>query len=305
MVNPLSMTTTPVELRKCGKVISRGTGFYYRSQWEGVEQIFLVTNHHVLTGNIPRERDLAPQGDSVVFYYHTESKNPGAVVGIETPIFTKSGKQIWIEHPNAIVDIAVIPMVFSFPMTPEWHTVDKTLAAVDLDISISDPVTLVGYPRMYLDEKNALPIYKTGNIASEYDYDFNGDPCFIIDIAALHGNSGSPLFAIQKNARIVSDRILINAPGSVTKFLGVYSAGVVGKKFIPIQEVRNNGSGVVMDIDLQLGVVWRAFLIEEALSQNILKDYEVVARELVVAGGFKYKLSTGLRISNGAEGAEG
>jgi len=222
MLNPLSLTTTPIELYKNNQLSFRGTGFYYLSQWNNTSCVFLVTNYHVITGNEPNNRDLKPQGDSIIFYYHIDAKDPCVVVGIKIPLFTKSKKQIWIEHSNKGIDIALIPITFSLPVPPEWKVVDKSLMEADLDISPSDIVTLIGYPRMYLDEKNALPIYKTGNIASEYSYDFNGEPCFIIDISAFEGNSGSPVFSIQKNAQIVSDRIIIKAPGSSTKFLGVY-----------------------------------------------------------------------------------
>lgn len=298
MLSPLSLITTPIELHKGDQLLSCGTGFYYLSQWDNANLVFLVTNYHVLTMNGPNDRNLKPQGDSVVFYYHMDAKDPSVVVGLKFPIFTKSKKQIWIEHSNKMVDIALIPIPFSLPVAPEWKVVDKNLMEIDLDISPSDTVTLIGYPRMYLDEKNALPIYKTGNIASEYSYDFNGEPCFIIDISAFEGNSGSPVFSIQKNAQIISDRIIIKAPGSTIKFLGVYSAGIIDSDFfLPIREIRQNKQlGIITNLDMQLGVVWRASLIEEIIKQNSYQGYEKVGKELVEGKEFKFKISRGLKI---------
>jgi hypothetical protein len=299
MASPLSLSTTPIGLYKNNQPLSFGTGFFYVSEWNNSKHIFLVTNYHVLTGNDPNERNIKePQGDSISFYCHMEEKDPSAVLKLQIPLFTK-GKPIWLEHSNEKVDIAIIPILFSLPVALEWKAVDKNLMSTDLDISPSDSVTLIGYPRMYLDEKNALPIYKTGHIASEYAYDFNGEPCFIIDISAFSGNSGSPVFSIQKNAQIVSESIIIKAPGHSVKFLGVYSAGIMSKEFLPIQEIRKieEKKGVVMGLDMQLGIVWKANLIEEIISKNSFDNYKEIAQNLIKEKGFRYMISQGLKLS--------
>lgn len=296
-MNPLSYITTPIELHKNNQPISYGTGFYYYSKWDKFEGVFLITNYHVLTGNNPNQRTLKPNGDSIMFYYHIDDTNPSAVVGVNIPLFTNRGKQIWLDHPNLSVDIAIIPIAFSLPFAPEWKVVNKELIETDLDISPSDTITLVGYPRMFFDKKNALPIYKTGNIASEYEYDFNGEPCFIIDISAFNGNSGSPVFSIQKNAQIISESIIIKAPGSTTKFLGVYSAGIVAQDFfLPIKQIRSE-QGIITELDMQLGVVWKAILIDEILKQNNYLNYEKIVHDLVKEQGFTYKISSGLNLN--------
>ncbi|MEK7597101.1 MAG: serine protease [Patescibacteria group bacterium] len=296
MVNPLSLITTPIELCSNGNPVSGGTGFYYSSTWDEVTGTFLVTNYHVLTGNNPTQRTSTPIGDSIVFYYHMDKDDPKPVVGIEIPLFTNSGKQIWIDHSNSVVDIALIPMFFSLPVKPEWQTVGKNFEDPTIDVSPSDPVTLIGYPRMYFDKKNALPIYKTGSVASEYSYDFDGDPCFIIDVSAFAGNSGSPVFSIQKNAQIITEQILIKAPGSIVKFLGVYSAGIEIVESFPIQQIKSKKEGIILNLDMQLGIVWKDYLIEEIIKQHSYKEYEKVAQELLQKKQFHYKISRGLNL---------
>jgi hypothetical protein len=293
-MNPLSLVTTPIELRKNGKPISYGTGFYYQYKWGNTNCIFLVTNYHVLTGNEINRRNLNPKGESIVFYYHMDNNDPGLVTAVVIPLFTKEGDQTWIEHQNKVVDIAIIPIMFSLPVKPKWKVIDNSLIETNIEIDPSDNVTLVGYPRMFLDKKNALPIYKTGNVASEYSYDFNGDPCFIIDISAFEGNSGSPVFSIQKNAQIISKSIIIKAPGSTIKFLGIYSASIIDPNFfLPITQVRNK-QGVVTNLDLQLGVVWRANLINEIIDEASRLQHEKIMSKLIKEKGFKFKITKGL-----------
>ncbi|PIT97686.1 hypothetical protein COT77_00035 [Candidatus Berkelbacteria bacterium CG10_big_fil_rev_8_21_14_0_10_41_12] len=298
----LSFSVTPVKLIKNDKGLSFGTGFFYQAAWGNENCIFLITNYHVITGIKTEERKTKqPEGDSISFYYHIDKNDPKPVVEIKMPIFTKDGQAIWLEHNNSKVDVIAIPMLFSLPAPPKWHTIRKSLNDSEAGFSPCDPITIVGYPKGFLDSVNALPIYKTGNIASEYEYDFDGDPCFIVDVAAFSGNSGSPVFSIRKNAQIASQKIILQAPGETIDFLGIYSAGMIvvrGHK-IPIREIYNNprGShGIITDLDLQLGVVWKAKLIEEIIEQGSFTNYKKIVEKYIKEGGFKFKITRGLKI---------
>ena len=91
-VEHLSLVTTPILLLKGYELVSQGTGFYYGLNLEaGGAILFLVTNHHVLTGYSPKE-DKPTKGDNIVFYLHKEADNPGNTKEIRTPIFTKTNK---------------------------------------------------------------------------------------------------------------------------------------------------------------------------------------------------------------------
>jgi len=111
-VEHLSLITTPVILLKGNEKVSQGTGFYYGLQNSSHGTIlFLVTNHHVLTGYPPKERK-PPKGDNVIFYLHKDPDNPGDVKQIRFPLFTKNGKPVWLsskDFPHA--DVAVIPLI--------------------------------------------------------------------------------------------------------------------------------------------------------------------------------------------------
>jgi len=84
------------------------------------------------------------------------------------------------------------------------------------------------------------------------------------------------------------------------KFLGVYSAGYTYSNHeLPIYEVRDlkECKSIVTDLDLQLGVVWKANLIEEIISQNSLSNYQQIAESLIKEKDFKFKIFNGLKIN--------
>lgn len=293
MVNHLSLVTTPIELYKGDQIICRGTGFYYYSKWNGQDGIFLTTNYHVVTGkDDPSDRMTDPKGDSLVFYYHADKDDPSLVVGIKIPLITGSNK-IWLDHTNPMVDLALIPISFSLPMPAAWNVVNKGMAEADIVNFPTDDVTLVGYPRMFFDKKNALPIFKSGNIASEPSYDFDGNPYFLIDISAFSGNSGSPVFSISKGMHKNSKGDSVLSAGTSIKFLGVYSAGITYDELKLITDMRVEQKGVVISQDMQLGVVWKAHLIEEVLLNNSFDKFQETAKQIVKEKGFKYKMSRG------------
>lgn len=297
MFNQLSYTTTLIELKSNDNALSYGTGFYYLTKWDGVDTVFLVTNYHVLTGNSPDERQNEPQGDSITFYYHMDESDPCPVVRLKVPLFTNQHFQTWLEHPNKKVDIAMIPITFSLPVEPFWKLITKELTETDIEINTPDSVTLIGYPKSFLDEKNALPIYKSGNIASEFNINFNGDPCFLIDISAFAGNSGSPVFSIQKNAQIISKEIIMKVSGSSVKFLGIYSAGIEHNgHLLPIFGIRNEQKSLITSLDMQLGVVWKAYLLQEIVDTNKRIKYDKVANDLVQTKNFQFQVSRGFKL---------
>lgn len=222
----LSMITTPVFLLKGDKIISQGTGFYYGLKGSSQNDIlFLITNYHVLTGHSPKEID-SPKGDNIIFYLHKNTQNPGDVKEIKYPLFTKDGKPIWLiskEFPQA--DIAIIPLVSTISSDCKIWGISEDWAKVNMRIRPTSTITLIGYPYGYYDKKNWLPVWKTGNIASEPDIDFEGEPLFLVDVSAFPGMSGSPAFAIAYGAYES-----IEGPttfGHVQQFLGIYASNEI------------------------------------------------------------------------------
>jgi len=274
-VEHLSMVTTPVFLLKGDKYICQGTGFYYGLKDSSQNyNIFLITNYHVLTGHSPKEKAQS-KGDNILFYFHKSTQNPGDVKEIKYPLFTKNGKPIWLiskEYPQA--DIAIIPLIDSIFSGYEICGITEDWAKKNMRIRPTSTITLIGYPYGYYDKKNSLPVWKTGNIASEPNIDFEGEPQFLVDVSAFPGMSGSPAFAIALGAYETIEGLIKMGP--IQKFLGIYASNEMLREKKYLEEISSNSSqlGFIEDKSLELAHIWKASLIIKIVKEIDVKKYE-------------------------------
>lgn len=273
-IDHLSLITTPVFLQKGNETVSQGTGFYYFHKWD--EQswgIYLVTNHHVLTGSSPTENGL-PIGDNIKFQFHQSSQETGRVTIIHLPLFTKHNQPIWINNakvPEA--DLAVVPLASSLYQNYKLNCISEEWGTKNLRVSPASSVVLIGYPYGYYDEKNALPIWKTGSIASEPSVDFEGKPYFLVDVSAFPGMSGSPVFAISHAFHVTDENII--EQGSARRFLGIYASMQILQKNKYLEEfIHISRFGIKDTESLELGVIWKANLIMETIKNIDIAEYE-------------------------------
>jgi hypothetical protein len=273
-IDYLSLSTTPVNLLKGNDLVSQGTGFYYVEKAEGGQVLFLVTNYHVLTGSAPNDRK-SPIGDNITFQFHESAEVPGKVKTLRLPLFTKSGKPLWItssSFPEA--DLAVIPVLSDAYKDCKVSCISAEWAKPQMLLRPTTNVTLVGYPYGYFDTANALPIWKTGTIASEPGVDFEKKPLLLVDVAAFPGMSGSPVFAIASGIYERADGSAVT-PGSVREFLGVYaSMQMVGKNKY-LEQLTHGAQYGIRDMEsLQIGHVWKANLVLETIKSVNIRHWE-------------------------------
>jgi V8-like Glu-specific endopeptidase len=161
-------------------------------------------------------------------------------------IDAESEKPLWLEHDmGGSVDVALIPLKNIFH---KGVALDPRKFNTDLDVSPSEPVSIVGFP-FGLPSNGKLPIWKTGHIASDVDADYNDKPVFLIDATTRHGMSGSPVLTHKRE--FLSDDRRIWMGLNEQKFLGVFSGGV-SSKFN----------------DIEIGMVWKPRVIEEILENR-------------------------------------
>lgn len=284
----LSTTTTPVILKKDGNPISQGTGFFFaRRNEDGNAVIFLVTNYHVVTSNKPAS-GLQPKGNSIEIQFHLNLKKPNLIRTVELQLFTSEGKPVWVEsstYPDA--DMVIIPLAQSVIgeakltviAAPEWTTNQK------VKLQPTTPVTYVGYPYGYYDRTNALPIWKTGHIASEPSVDFDGKPYFVVDISAFSGMSGSPVFAVTHGSYETDDGNI--AVGRARKFLGIYASMQMLNEQKYLEElIQSKKLGIRHEESLELGHVWKENLLLAIIDVLDIQKYE---REIAQkTGEFKW-----------------
>ena len=272
-VDHISLSTTPICLLKAGQIVSTGSGFFY-VRFDGDNQIlFLVTNFHVLTGSAPVENK-PPIGDQITFQLHESDEDTGNVRTVTMPLFTKQGKPVWSSSatvPEA--DLAVIPVVPTVCQGCKVYGIASHWANPQMKIRPTTSVTLIGYPYGFYDTINALPIWKTGTVASEPDIDFDGKPLLLIDVSAFPGMSGSPAFAVSSGMYELHDGGGVT-PGLVRQFLGIYaSMQMVGKHKFLEQIPHGVALGIRDSESLQIGHIWKAKLILETVDSVDVNHY--------------------------------
>ena len=153
----------------------------------------ILTNKHVLqrgtriTGRFRRRTDAAFILDE------------GVVVELSPSTCT------FIEHPdpsvdlNAIVTPALDTTTLSDGTRPGAIPISESLFdQVEANkLQIGEEITMVGYPVGLFDQAHNLPISRRGHLATTYEVEFGGKPEFVVDIGAIKGSSGSPIFLLN------------------------------------------------------------------------------------------------------------
>ena len=168
-----------------------GSGFLYKSVAlieKGEERrlkIFLVSNKHIL-----RE-----DHEKIVFFPNKKLPSGEPDLGNAMPIECIGTTGI-ITHDEDKVDLACMDVSYVDGMGAYTGSVtDKFLKPIDPNkVGLGSDVLFVGYPDGYYDEKNNLPLVRTGSLASLPDLDFNGERVIAIDAQVFPGSSGSPVF---------------------------------------------------------------------------------------------------------------
>lgn len=264
-IDQISLSTTPIYLYKGAVVVSQGTGFLYaHSRADGSVILYLLTNHHVLTGYSPLESKPAV-GESISFFIHRSRTESTDIKQVALPLYTKNSKPIWLSSvtsPEA--DLAIIPIHQGYYSDCEVICINDSYTTAGMKIRPATSITLVGYPYGFFDMSNFLPIWKTGNVASEPDIDFDGKPVFMVDVAAFPGMSGSPVFGISYGMYEMEAGGTI--VGGARKFLGVYASMQMRTEQKFLEEIIHAHSfGITHEESLQIGHIWKTKLILEVM----------------------------------------
>jgi hypothetical protein len=280
-VDEASLSTTRIVLLKASKPQTIGTGFYYmRPEGQGKVILFLVTNHHVLTGFAPSDSK-APLGDEIVFWCHKSVERLQDVEEHHLRLYNAKGRPLWVSSTSAPdADIAVLPLPGNLgsgckivALTPETNS----HASMPL-LRPSSPVALVGYPYGFFDQQNHLPIWKTGAIASEPNTDFGGRPVMLVAVSAFPGMSGSPVYAVTAGAYEVEEGAI--AAGQTRSFIGIFSAMRTLEETKLVETLQAAPQlAVRLQQSLELGYVWKERLIRE-----IVQSFDAVKYQAEVLG---------------------
>lgn len=267
-INPISRCTTPIEHMANDGTKSRvghATGFF----WSRGENVFLITNWHVVSGRNPftleviSERGYIPE--RIAFH--------GQLAKIENENIRFTRPE-WILHFNdGMKDLlskppmphGIVTDIFAIPIEKRIITRNKefempggrivNISPIMNDQSFEkiqtmsgDDCFVVGYPLSNY-EGLMYPIWRSGSIASETLLGLGEVPAFLVDATATPAMSGSPVlrkcnsFVVQNQDRGFIEQI------SHYEMIGVY-AGRLSSKDLE----RTN-----------LGYVWYKTLIDDVI----------------------------------------
>jgi hypothetical protein len=247
-----------------------GTGFFFMHEFEGQSWPFIVTNRHVVEGGL---------AGNLMF---TKESNGQPLIGngFKLDVSPSFWADMWFDHPDKSVDIAVAPLVPLVDFVKRQHSTDLFLRFIETKniptqaqletLNILESVTFVGYPNGLWDAKNLTPIMRKGTTATPIQLDFEGEPKFLIDASVFGGSSGSPVFIADTGAFATRDGS--TNIGSRLHFIGVIAA-VYQKTdrnaVVPIPIPTGFQAGVETNQMIDLGIVFKAHTVTDAIEAFI------------------------------------
>ncbi|MDO8545645.1 MAG: serine protease [Opitutaceae bacterium] len=218
----LQFSTTRIVTKSATGATGSGTGFFATLLKNGDSQVpVLVTNKHVVQG--------AVQG---LFRLTTQDAKGEPAIGRTIDLDLGDFEKRWIPHPDAEVDLAVMPVgpllteaaQKGFTVFYKAPSAELIARPEDLSqLSAMEELLMIGYPIGLWDQKNNLPIFRRGITATHPAFDFNGKSEFAIDCACFPGSSGSPVFLFNTGSYYTKNGDTVI--GSRLKLLGILYAG--------------------------------------------------------------------------------
>ncbi len=246
---------------------SQATGFL----WEKGEQAYLVTNLHNVSGwDFLHEKAMSDLGFvpnevhiHLAFAERIDEKTFRIARSIvRATLLKETIGPLWLVHPQfgtrvdlSAVSLGQISIGKLWPDVREeqfkllTRPMNTASDLVEFDVNAGDDAYVVGYP-LGLNGGKDFPIWKRASIASEPDLLIDDLPKILVDTATRKGMSGSPVIAVQRGliSKKMADGSIEKAIGQAPTFLGVYSGRIGDDPF-----------------GVQLGIVWKAHLIDELI----------------------------------------
>ena len=247
-----------------GNTLSSATAFYFESDGKW----FLITNWHVVSGrNFLTGEPIDGGGEPTSLVaklssYDIEGSKEGEFAIWPHDLSLYEGEHpVWLEHPclGRLCDVVAIPTERPETCPKFMHNAANLISVgpnSNIPIRPGGDVFIIGFPRS-ISVGFGLPLWKSGYIASEpqYDVDLDGKPtqfgrmeggirvpAFFVDAQTRKGISGSPVFAryfgtwdmndpyakVDFEDPEFGDRDDVALWSEGTRFVGCYSGRIVG-----------------------------------------------------------------------------
>lgn len=177
------------------KVMKTGTGFFYENK---KREYFLVTNRHLV-----RDEANGYFPNLLRITLHTNLSDTSQSADFDIRLYGTGAKKLWRE-PTGTEDLVAIPLdteeiLGKRHMT--FYAFNKShLFPDDYVPAFAEEVLVIGYPLgLFFDDRNNLPIIRSGIISNAYPLTSNVQPYFLIDSRLHEGTSGSPVITKSKD----------------------------------------------------------------------------------------------------------
>ncbi len=231
-----------IQMQFQGQPLSTGTGFLVDTP----KGMALITNRHNVTGKHQETGQPLSKTAGIpdeLLIIHNKQGRLGEWVGRLEKLLDSNGKPLWFEHLTLRPKADFVALLLTEKDDISTFPYDLNNTGPDMLVGPADIVSVIGFP-FGIQVGGSLAVWATGFVASEPDIDFNGLPVFLIDCRSRQGQSGSAVIAYRGGGAIArKDGRTTSFPGTVTKFLGVYSGRI--------------------NSESDLGIVWKASAIKE------------------------------------------
>ena len=251
----LSYSTVRIENPITNGTAVTGTGFFFLFHNKTNPKVTIpaiVTNRHVVDGF---------QDTTLVFTIREDGRPSKNTVSYHTqyPPWQK-----WIGHPDANVDIAILPLlpienqirkergveIYYIPFDPSMIPSDEAFRS----LTQLDEVAMIGYPNGLWDPVNNQPIFRKGAIATRPSINYNGRREFLVDMSVFPGSSGSPILLVsegpfydrQRNAIATGTRIALLGVNRATCLNNIFGDVVIQTAGIRTFHQEPNNLGIII-----------------------------------------------------------
>lgn len=198
-LDEMYLIMTPIEMFISDTPLGTATGFFFRSRDSG--RTFLITNRHVV---INEKEQRFP--DRLKLWLHLDRKDLRQNDYYDVALYgDKERKQKRWTEINPDIDVVAIELsnrdLEKFRISAFTST---DFAPAGMQVSIGEPVVIIGYPEGFSDTLHNLPVSRQGAIASAFAIPFMGQPLFLVDAILHKGTSGSPVITRPDVTRITT-----------------------------------------------------------------------------------------------------
>ncbi|EKE26155.1 MAG: hypothetical protein ACD_4C00405G0002 [uncultured bacterium (gcode 4)] len=219
-----SLTSLKIDLYFDTKFLSTATWFIIQVNWEYI----LVTNYHVLSWrHFETWKSLSIQSsipNKVAIWHHIRER-PWYYKKVFEDLIDSDGKELFLDWKKiGNCDVALLK-IKNIPSDISIYDIDYiNHKSLDVQFFPGQPLLIAWFP-YWLSSYSLMPIWKSGILASEMDFDFKWFNCFLVDAWTRGWMSWSPVFVYFNNwAYTLKDWTQILRSENLYKFLWIYSS---------------------------------------------------------------------------------